>query len=506
MSEFSRKDFLRLTSWGLVAALLPVGRVNALNSILDHNHQSVNGDFENAIALAKEAKQKFYLKNYALAEQLYLQAIQLAPNYIQFYDGLDNVFGAQSRFLDSVHLFKNALIINTTKVAFYDRAARSLMRLQTGCRSLATVYRNQINSSSLLSDAATLYQSAIGIDNTKLYLSIGLAKVNHKINIAPLEDNYQVNRVFKNLKTQNRNSYKTALISKSNEEIRALIERIDTKERRELITNEEIVERELNMLLQKKKFYDILQSRENITALERIEDAERLFDIDYKDSNSLRRIKIVYYTNNRFFDFIEVRRRFANASNTFSGHIGLMDAMEIAYKKGQAGNSVLDDALAIGTTLKDEWSLMFERKVDLVIKMSKILLLQSKFSQAKVLLEDIMPRVKLESFSINNKLILYYSKIHFEEGNYEFAKNSLLIGVKEIDSEELDALIIQNPKYLLVKQLAENKEKDVFKDNLDLYYLLYNTYFVTNKTEKAIEIINRLLSNNPTDSFVTSRT
>lgn len=505
MSEFSRKDFLRLSSWGLVAALLPVDRIYALDGILSKSQVTI-ADFEQAKSLASQAKQKFYLKNYNDAEALYMQAITLAPNYIQFYDGLDNVFGAQNRFLDSVQLFKNALLINPSNVAFYDRAARSLMRLQTGCRSLASEYRTQINSASLLYDAANLYESAIAIDSSKLYLNIGLAKINAKINIAPLEDNFKVNRVFKNLKRLNKNIYKEALNSKSNEQIRELINRVDNKKRRELLTSEEIVERKINMLLQKKKFYDILQKRENITELEKIEYVERLFRIDYKDSNSLRKIKIVYYTNNKFFEFIEVRRKFADATKTFSGYIGLMDAMEIAYRKGQASSNVLDEALAIGAMLRDQWSLMFERKVDLAIKMSKIMLLQSNFSRAKELLEDIIPKVKLDSYSINNKLIHYYSKIHFHEGDLDFVKNSLLIGVKELDLKYVEALIAENPKYLLVKHLADNKQKDVFKNNLDLYYLLYNTYFIANKTDKANEIINRLLTNNPLDSFVTSRT
>jgi tetratricopeptide (TPR) repeat protein len=507
MSELSRKDFLRLTSWSLAAVLLPIGRLHALDSILSNNAEPFSEEnFERAKEIARRARLEFYLKRYQTAEELYMQAIRLAPRYIQLYDGLDNVFGAQNRFLDSVHLFKNALLNNTGNVAFYDRAARSLMRLQTGCRNLAAEYRLEVSSASLLEDAAVLYRSAIEIDQTKLYLNIGLTKVLHKINIAPLERDYRINRVFKNLKRQNRNSYKRALESKTSEQIKELIDRVDRRERRELFTEEEIIERRINLVLQKKKFYDILQKREDISDLDRIENAERLFEIDYKDSNSLRNIKLVYYSNNKFFEFIEVRRKFAEAAKTPSSNIGLMDALEIAYRKNQAGSEVLTEALQIGTVLMNEWPLMFEKKVDLVIKMSKILLLQSRLQEAKELLERLIERVDLKSCSINNKLMQHYSKIYFEERNYNFVVKSMLIGVGELDQIEIDELVNDNPKYSYIIKLTRNKTRDTFKDNLDLYYLLYNGYFMLGDTNNSIAIINRLLSNNPHDSFVISRT
>ncbi|HEX8562836.1 MAG TPA: hypothetical protein VF676_07650 [Flavobacterium sp.] len=506
MNNFTRKDFIKLTSWGIAATLLPVQQIQALSSILTpKNGNTPEEDFQTAFGLARTAKQHFYNKSYAQAESLYLQCINLAPRAIRFYDGLDNVYCAQRLPLQSVQLFQNGLAQNPNIIAFYDRAARSLMRLEVGSAAIAAAYKIEINSSSLLNDAVSLYQSAIAIDNTKNYLNIGLAKVNAKIAIAPLAPGYKTNRVFKNLKNLNRNTYNAAINSKTDAQLRALIERVDSKPRRELIVLKEITERNINMVLQKKKYYDILQRRETQTATQKFEDAEKLFEIDYKDPNSLRKVKIIYYANNMFFPFIEIRRNFAEASQTFHGYLGLMDTMELAYTKGQAGTEVLAEAIAIGYSLKNNWALSFDDLVNVVIKIAKILLLQSNVGQAKELLEPVMASVKTPSFSVNNKLILFYSRIYLQELNYPMAKNILLIGVKEIDEAAKARLIIETPILDLVNQLSHNKIKDTIKNNISLYYQLFFVYMAMGDTVSASAILSRLLENNPYDSFALNR-
>lgn len=506
MSNLTRKDFIRLSSWGIVASLLPFQKIQALSSILSEKKETTNEDFNTAIELAKNARHSFYNREYDRAEELYLQCISLASAAICFYDGLDNVYGAQNRILESVELYKNGLLNNPNKISFYDRAARSLMRLETGNKKQALNYKNRINSSSLLADASVLYQSALLIDNTKNYLNIGQAKITSKINIAPLEANFKVNKVFKNLKHVRKNSYKAALNNKTNDELKALIEKIDLKKRRELFKLEEIEERKRNITIQKKKFYEILQKRESLNTTEKIENFEKLFNIDVKDPKSFRKLKVIYYTNNRIFEFIEIRKKFAEASKNFYANLGLMDTMELAYKKGQASNETLNQAIEVGLNLKNNWSISFQKEVEVVIKISKIFLLQSKFDEAKNLLENTMEKVKTDSLSINNKLLLYYAKIYFQENKLEIAKNILLIGTKEIDKESVSKIIEENEKLTLVNQLSNNKEKDEFKNNISLFYLLHNVYLSLNEIEKASDVLKRIRNNNPLDSFVQVRT
>ncbi|HRE76423.1 MAG TPA: hypothetical protein PLL09_01230 [Flavobacterium sp.] len=504
MSDISRKDFIRISSWSILAAMLPLDAISALTLSPTSKNQSLSNDFLTAKELAAQARQKFYLKNYILAESLYLQAINLAPNYIQFYDGLDNVFGSQNKNLESALLFKNALAINTNKIAFYDRAAKSLMRLQNGNKKSSIDYKNSFNTLSLLNDAVILYQQAILIDDTKQYLYIGLEKVMHKIQIAEFEADFRINRVYKNIKVQHKNEYKSAITSKTNEELKLLIARIDAKNRRPLIDIFEIEHRRINILKQKKFFYNILLKRTSLTNQEKIENAEQLFQIDYKDPLSLNKVKKSYYINNRYFDFIEVRRNYANASNNLYGFLGLMDAMELAYKKNQASTATLDEAISVGYNLKNNWTLNFEQEIDVVVKTAKILLLQNRFVEAKQLLEETMVKVKSTSVGMNNKLIHSYAKISFLEAKFQEATQILLIGVKELEGD-LDELIILNPKLSLIKNLANNKQKDVFKDNLVLYYLLHSSYIALGKNEEAGALLSRLYENNPQDNFVLTR-
>ncbi|AWI25288.1 hypothetical protein [Flavobacterium pallidum] len=504
MDNFTRKDFIRLTSLGIAATLLPVQKINAISSLAKIKGKTTDDDFQTAFLLAKTAKQNFYNKNFVDAESQYLRCISLAPRAIRFYDGLDNVYCAQGLPLLSVELFKNGMALNPGVIAFYDRAARSLMRLELGNKLLALDYQAKISSPSLLQDAAKLYERAISIDNTKKYLSVGYEKVLAKIAIAPLIPGYKVNRVFKNLKNANRNTYKAAINQKTDEEINALIKKIDTKQRRELFKNKEIEERTINMLLQKKKYYDILQKRGTLTTVEEFDNAVKLFEIDYKDPNSLRKLRLLYYSNNRFFDFIDVRKRFAAASGTFHGYLGVMDTMELSYKKQQAGTEVLDEALLIGLDIKENWSLSFQNETEVVIKIVKILLLLSRSSEAQLMIEGLMMKVKTPTISVNNKLILFYSKI-FMEQNPAMSKNILLIGAKEVSEIERMEMESKDPNLGLVGQLADNKSKDKFKDNISLYYQLFFAHMALGDVTSATDILDRLLVNNPLDSFVLTR-
>jgi hypothetical protein len=322
--------------------------------------------------------------------------------------------------------------------------------------------------------------------------------------IAEFEANFRINKVYKNINRQHKIEYKSAINSKTNEELKLLISKIDTKERRPLIDVLEIEHRRINILKQKKFLYNILLKRNNLTNQQKIENAEKLFQIDYKDPLSLNKVKKSYYINNRYFEFIDIRRNYATASNNLYGFLGLMDAMELAYKKNQATLSSLDEAISIGYNLKNNWTLNFEQEIEVVIKTSKILLLQNKFSEAKELLEQTISKVKSTSIGMNNKLLYSYAKVSFLEANYEDALKILLIGVKEFEGN-IDELISINPKMALIRNLANNKQKEVFKDNLLLYYLLHSTYTYLGDNNEASALLSRLYENNSQDNFVLTR-
>ena len=326
-----------------------------------------------------------------------------------------------------------------------------------------------------------------------------------KISIAPLDADYKINKVYKILKDQNRESYNLSINSKTNEEIKILTEKIDTKERRELYDEDLVEERRKNKLLQQKKYYEILLKRENQSDDEKLLNIEKSFEIDYKDPRTIIKLKKAYYSNSRYYDFIEVKRKFAESSKTFFSYIGLMDAMEVAYNKHQANNEVLVDAINIGYDLLNNWSLIDQDYVEVIVKMIKIMLLQSDFSKAEELMITTMNKIKVKSLSANNKLIMFYAKVFMAQGNFEKAKRILLIGLNKMDKETIETYIKEDNSLQLVFNLAQNKGDQTFENNTSLYYMLYTCYVNLQDLAKSNETIIKLQQNNPEDQFVLKR-
>jgi serine/threonine protein kinase len=499
MDNLTRKDFLRMSSWGIVATLLPIDKVNALSAILTKSDISTNDDYRKAQELAKQAKLFFYKKEFKKAEELYLQCIILAPKSIRFYDNLDNVYGAKSDVQSSVVLYKNGLLNNPDKCAFYDRLSRALMRLELGDYKKAKSYKSKTNSNSLLEDAKSLIQKALLINPNLKYLSISLLKIEDKIELNKITEKKTSLLLSKGRKKSNRQKFKNIFKEKSNDEIVKLLDKVVTKKRVTLYHIKEIEHQKHQVVKQVIRYNRVLLSKLGSESPERLEIIEKIFKLNPKDDFNLFQLKKEFYKNKRYADFIAIREEFAEKKETFYSKLGMMDAIEKAYLEKQINIDYLDKAIKIGTEVYDDWSLLENKRVDLANKLSKIYLLKQNFNEAKIIIEDTIKLTTTNDQLVVNKLLYSYANIFYTEQNFEKSKIILQIALSESDGMVLD------DTFNNIKVISKNKKTESFKDKLSLYYLLYKVHKALNNVDQANLILDKLQFNNPKDQFVLTR-
>ncbi|MCL9807736.1 hypothetical protein NAT51_19625, partial [Flavobacterium amniphilum] len=286
MSHLSRKDFIKLTSWGFVATMLPVSELSAINSVFATDAVPTQEGFKEAQQLAKQAKEFFYKKEYKKAEELYLECIKLAPNYIQFYDALSNVYGAKNNHLAAAELFRQGVLKNPKRGPFYDRAARSLVRLEQGNEKQTKLFKKQNKKTvSLVSDAEELYRTAIALEGTKVYLTQGTSKIakakeKQSGKLAIKENAKQKHAHAKEVNQK----IKANVAVKTDAEIETLITKLDTKRRIPLYVASEQNQRTFHITKEKKKHLRVLLDRHKKDAAKSLVLSQRLFDLDPSDS------------------------------------------------------------------------------------------------------------------------------------------------------------------------------------------------------------------------------
>jgi len=496
-STINRKKFLKLSAWGFLAALLPVQEIKALSFISDLKEFD-QSNYQTAIDKAKKAKEHFYKKEFTLAENLYLECIQLAPADIRFYDNLQNVYGAQGELLRITELFKNALIANPSKVAFYDRAARSLMRLELGDRVLAQQYKDTNGSHSLLKDAKTLYNQAIAIDSTKEYLKIGRRKVKKKIAEDAPSKNYRTDSVSKEEKKRNRKKHNKRYKKLSIEQLKTKIDAFENRNRNTLYLESDINTREKNIKKEKKLVYRSLikklkKEREYNQA---IAYAESLYEIDRTDQTSLTLLKRLYRKDRNYTKLINVQRTHAENSQKVYAYLGLMHFLQLAYKKQGGSIDLISQSIAIGEDLANNWPLVERIKVDTTDKLAKSHVLYGDYQKAQRIYKDMITTIKDYAIAQVNKVMLGYALTYFKTGDFNTTRDICLIAIEELN--DIDSL-----EY--VQRFADKRAKTDFIENIDFYYLLTRVYKRLNQHSERARILNFILSNDPDNKFALKR-
>ncbi len=498
--SLTRYDFLKLSVWGIVGTLLPIHQLKALSFITDlKTYQKTN--YSSASALAALAKEQFYQKNYTEAEDLYLDSISLAPADIRLYDGLQNVYGAQGFSLAIIELYKNGLIANPENVDFYDRAARSIMRLELGNKKVADEYRHQIDSESLLLDAKALYEEALSIAPEKTFLTVGLDKVNHKIDINATEIDYKTNAIEKEARMNRRRAHKARYLNFTKEELQERLQQIDEMERYPLYFQNEIDTRTKNIIREKKVILNLLakKCRDEENHTESIDYANMIYEIDENDTVILNFLKKAYIKTNNFDSLIDLQRDHHTLKQTYHSHLGLMSALTLKFKKQTQNNVLVDESISLGENILQNWPLLTDHLlIRAVDKLAECYTLRGNYNIAKTTIENTIGDVTTLSEGCINNLLYRYAKIFYENVEYEQAKNILSLGLNIIPVDEVNG-------FETIKELASKKRDQAFNANLRLYYLLYEVYSSLGDSFQKNQILQKLLANNPQDRFALNR-
>lgn len=500
MNTFSRKDFLRLTSLTLLSTLLPTQKINALSYILDLDKNTSQSDFEKAVELSKKAKIQFYKKDYKQAEELYKQSISLAPRAIRFYDGLENVFGAQGKFLEALLLYKNGLTINDKNVAFYDRTARALMRVEVGDKKLAKEYKASFKTNSMLKDALVLYDKALAIDASKKYLLVGKKKIEEKLKTVKIDF-----RRAKDYKKAKKEKAKELHMSYAQLPVDTLISQynlIESKNRVELYDFRDKQRQKKDCLKAKKKI--CLHVFDNYYKAKDYSKAEiwatKMFELDNSDQQALVKLKKSLFKQRKYKELVGIRLAYAKKRENVFSYLGVLEAIELAHKNNQADSSDFELAHEIGADLLGNWGLMEHIAIDVIVKFNKFLLIDNKFDRAINITEKALSRIETSNEERINTILYSYASLFKFQGYFDDAIKILQLGLKE----EVGLSNVKF-KYDLVQKLSNRKQDNSFKVNKPLYSMLYSCYFSLGKTELTQSILEKFKMNNPEDSFLNNK-
>ncbi|MFY0602951.1 MAG: hypothetical protein JXQ93_03310 [Flavobacteriaceae bacterium] len=494
MTQYNRRNFVRLSSLSILAGLLSFHEVKAL-SFITQLPSSGDADFQTAKELAKKAKKHFHKNEFQAAENLLLQCIGLAPSDIRFYDNLKAVYGAQGKLIKSALLFKNGLQINSQNVAFYDRMARSLMQLEVGNSKLSNQYKVTSNSNSLLKDAKKLYKDAIQIAPDKKYLKIGLKKVKRKINEFDLQIDYRTNTDYKEKKKRRVSKHKKRYRTYTIEELKAQIEKLNTKKRNTLYIDSEFKNREINCVRELKLIFKIIvkKLKQENNYQEAISYAYKWYDIIPKDSEVIKSIERLNVKSQDFQGLIDFRRYQISKHPNLWAYIGLIKAIERGHRKGL--NVSLSESVSICDDLLQDWKLVGNLKISVLELKAKALLRNGQKTLAEGIYYNIL-NGNLRSHQIINRIVNGYA--------FSLLKNDKIEESKVI----LEAILykkVDGSLPLIIKKHLNTAYKTPSKQLMPLRYTLYRVYKKQNRNGAKQTVLNEILAINPNDKFALKR-
>ena len=495
MTFYDRRNFVRVTSWGLVAALLPIQQIKALGFITKISAYDPN-DYDHAIVLAKQAKIHFYKKEYTAAEDTLFKSIELAPSSIRFYDNLKAVYGAQGKYLDIIELFKNGLSINQSVISFYDRAARSLLQLEIGNQKLATLYKNSNESNFLLADAERLYEQAIEIDGSKEYLKIGLKKVQKKIWEKSENIDYRSDKNYKQVRKYRAQEHKNRYKNYSIEDLENQLNELSVKKRVTLYDEKEIANYTVTSNKEKLKIYTLLI--EKLKSEERIEEAlfyaKEMYQLNPRDSESIKKVVSLYQRSKDYRGLIHFRRQqVKNYSNLYS-QLGLVKALEKGYEKGLPIS--LNECSEICDNLLLNWTVKGNLKISIMDMKAKSYLKNNKPKEAIVTYTTIIENEEIKAPFLAQQVINGYAISLFQNNEVIEAENILRTIIYKEDDENYSKSI---QRHLKTVSRLNNKEL------ISSRYNLHKVYKKQGNNKKQKEILQEILSVEPKNKFAKKR-
>ena len=494
--SMKREEFLRMSLFGVIATLIPFQETRALSLITTRKAYDL-GEYQTAKELARQAKIAFYKKEYTIAKDLYLECVRLAPTMIQYYDGLQNVFAVLKKNIHTVELYKNGLEANPEAVAFYDRLARALVRVELGNKSLLNQVHELFGETVLLDKAISLYNQALQIDPSKAYLKKGLSKVEYLKSINANTVYAHDNSILKADKRRHRIQYKNRYDTFSDTELNEKIVNMDFKNRNELFDTIDINFRQKSIINEKKGIHRILSHRfyDNKDYLNALKHIKAMYDLDKEDPYVMKSLAMMYSKQKDYNNLVNLKREWAQTKKSFWSRLGLIKTLGVAFQKTN-DKEFLNEAIALSLKLLSEEEILTndDFSFELNLRLAKLYCDDQQFLEAIKIYKGYLGNHDL-SPSKKHKLSIGYIKATRKSGNINKAKKLLKLALRqENETKSLD----EGSIYSMTKKIKKGSR-------LMFEYELYELYEDEGNNQSKEKTIERILLHNPNDEFIKSK-
>lgn len=312
MNTKPRRTFLKQITLAFgVSALFP-SNIFAFYTIDKEREEA-----QTKASLKKEAKNLFYAKMYAAAEESYNNLVNKYYDDISVYDGLAKVYLAQFKILEVISLFRSGLNKNANNPLFYDRYAKALMIMSAGYPNKEIEYTEKHTGIKPIQQAILVLIEAIELYPDKKYLREHLLRAEKSLEKKKLRCNEgddllnidfseRITLLTNDLSTDKRLTKELVQSTpelKTKDEIEVLINKIHNKPRRVLLSANDKILREKSIAKEKKRLFFSLF---NELHLQRdVEKTKKLYEcIDSIDNCDVyyRDKMIQLFRKNRLFD------------------------------------------------------------------------------------------------------------------------------------------------------------------------------------------------------------
>ena len=449
MNKIARRKFLKSLFLGSGIFFLPLsvwGKSNVSTAL------SPSSD------LVKLAKQAFYKKEYAHAEELYKQLILQESNNIEHYDGLRKVYGAQQRLTDVALLYKQGLSQNQNQSVFYDRLARSINSIALGNRKEEKNYKYKQGSEDLLLASVGLYILAIPKFPKDQSLRLGLKDTIRCFDLRSIMNNLKDKLpTILNLSAQKLiTSLKDNRGKKENdkglsvEEITELrIAQMGSKKRRELYFDDEKRSREMSMRKQKKHWQtrQVKKSFENNNLELAKNQVQEILKQDPKETHLFGAIKKQAYKNKNNDIVVSLYKEKYETKKDFWTLIGYGTALRKQNSQTNFNRiiSLYDEAEQVGLPKK-------ALAIDALYSGRALTYFDNnEFDKGR---KEILQAMDVTNGcgSVSWRLTIYYAQSYATQGDYSTALDLLKI----LKGESIDSTL-DNP---IVRFIQPNEETD----------------------------------------------
>ena len=443
MKDIDRRQFLRSLFAGSSALLISSSILGATAATTSETPVSSVDP-----ALARQAKQAFYRKNYELAEMLYKQLIELEPGNIAHYDGLGKVYNARQQLFLTASLYKQGLEKNSGNAVFYDRLARSVKTVAMGSQPEEKRYKGKFGSEDLLLAALGIYIMAIpkfpgdrslrlGLKDTARSFNVrkALKRLNDKLTPALTAGIQQYLASVKDNRGKPENTGGASV----EETVSRKIARMESKTRRELYFDKEKENRQTTMLKQKKTWQalDVKNSLASGNTARAKEQIEKVLEEHPEETHLvgvLRKQARKMQDKNTMVAFYEEQYRLKKDFWTTIGYATVLKKMD-PKKNYVKIKSLYEEAEALASKSGKERGVLYNGNALACLE-------AGKFSECR---SEVMKAMEQTNGcgNISLKLSISYAKSYAEENDYETAFRLLKMLKGEIRDVEIDNDIVR---------------------------------------------------------------